>query len=257
MAEWLRLYTDIKNDRKLRRLPPAQRWLWITMMAIAKESPEPGRLMLTNGVPITNDDLADDASISIQDVEEGLQAFIDQRMVEVIDEVYCLINWNKRQFVSDTSTDRVKKFRSKNGETDMKRFSNVSVTPPETETETDTDTDINNNTCSPDGDLIDKKPVEKYADEFEELWSWYPRKTEKKAAYACWKARKKAGHLARDMLEAVKVYAQECAGKEERYIKHAKTFLGPNTPFVDCLNGGKVVNISGRYDKYEQDVYRG
>lgn len=84
-----------------------------------------------------------------------------------------------------------------------------------------------------------------------------PSKDGKEGCLCMLESQKKAGHLARDMLEAVKVYAQECAGKEERYIKHAKTFLGPNTPFVDYLNGGKVVNISGRYDKYEQDVYRG
>lgn len=148
---WLRLYTEIRNDRKLRRLPPGQRWLWVVIMTIAKESPRPGWLLISEDVPVTLDDLSDEAAIPIEEVEAGLKAFVNQKMIENIDGVFHLLNWDKRQFASDSSTERVKKYRSnqKNNsptltstETLQKRFSNNNETPPDyrvqsTYTETD------------------------------------------------------------------------------------------------------------------------
>lgn len=142
-SQWVRLYTEIRSDRKLRRLSPAQRWLWVVMLTIAKESPQPGRLLLAEGVPVTVEDLADDAAISIEEVRAGLQAFINQRMVAEVDGFYHLINWNKRQFVSDSSTERVKKHRSNQEpghETLVQRCSNTLETPPEAEADPDPDT---------------------------------------------------------------------------------------------------------------------
>lgn len=141
MAGWLRLYTDIKSDRKLRRLPPAQRWLWVVIMTIAKESPREGWLLLTEGVPVTVEDLTDDAAVSVDEVKSGLKAFIDQRMIEKIDGVYHLVNWNKRQFISDSSTERSRKHRQKIA-TLQERCNDVSATPPENREQR---TDINNN----------------------------------------------------------------------------------------------------------------
>jgi hypothetical protein len=61
---------------------------------------------------------------------------------EFIDEGWNLLNWDKRQFISDSSTDRVRKYRQgkKQDETlpetnGTKR--NVTVTPPDTDTDTE------------------------------------------------------------------------------------------------------------------------
>lgn len=256
--DWFRMYSEARNDAKIRSLSDKEHRVWFNLLCFANEQDARGSI---NGYE-TELLAVEVADGDIELLDQTINRLAKLRILQVSEDGIEFINFKKRNYdnqsdLPDSTRDRKRKQREREKQChDVSRDVTTSH-DTYTETDTDTDTDINNNTCSPDGDLIDKKPVEKYADEFEELWSWYPRKTEKKAAYACWKARKKAGHLARDMLEAVKVYAQECAGKEERYIKHAKTFLGPNTPFVDCLNGGKVVNISGRYDKYEQDVYRG
>ena len=145
-GQWLRLYTEIRSDRKLRRLSPAQRWLWVVILTIAKESPRPGCLLLSEGVPVTVEDLADDAAIPLDEVKSGVEAFMSQKMLGQSGDVYCLVNWDKRQFVSDGSTERVQKHRQKKrqNETLQKRFSAVTETPPETDyrqqtTETETD----------------------------------------------------------------------------------------------------------------------
>ncbi len=102
----------------------------------------------------------------------------------------------------------------------------------------------------------------KYMCAFEELWSAYPRRKEKARAYKCYQARLSDGYSEDELLLAVKRYAQECEDKntEEQFIKHAATFLGPNTPFLDYLgdykppaqtqkNGSKFNNFDNR--KYD------
>ena len=148
---WLRLYTEITRDRKLRRHPASIRWTWITIMCMAKVSPVPGLLLLSESVPVTLEDIADEAALDLSEVKEAVAIFAAQDMLAEESGIYRLINWDERQFESDTSTDRVRRYReqqSKKNETDAKRFRNVSETAPETETETETE----NNLSSPNGD---------------------------------------------------------------------------------------------------------
>lgn len=79
-----------------------------------------------------------------------------------------------------------------------------------------------------------------YTCAFEQLWNAYPRKKEKAKAYKCYKARLADGFSEDELLLAVKRYADECKRNhtDERYIKLGATFLGPNTPFWDYLEGG-------------------
>lgn len=77
----------------------------------------------------------------------------------------------------------------------------------------------------------------KYTCAFEELWKAYPRKKEKAGAYKSYKARLADGFSEDELMTAVKRYADECQKEktEQKYIKHASTFLGPSTPFTDYL----------------------
>ena len=77
----------------------------------------------------------------------------------------------------------------------------------------------------------------KYSKDFEDFWTVYPRKIGKGEAYKKYQARRKDGFSETELLTAAKNYAAECKKRktEPEYIKHAKTFLSENTPFVDFL----------------------
>lgn len=81
---------------------------------------------------------------------------------------------------------------------------------------------------------------------FEEFWSIYPRNKEKARAHKCYTARLNDGYSEEELITACKEYAAECKKNktEEKYIKHAATFLGANTPFTDYLRSTK--NDTGR-----------
>lgn len=147
---------------------------------------------------------------------------------------------------------------------------------PEPVTVTVTVTETVNNNCTPTGcDSDQNAPAEiplfdggaqlanaeagkgiksEYTAEFEEFWDVYPRRKEKQAAYRCWKARLREGTQPRVMIEAARLYAEECCRKstQEEFIKQAKTFLGPNKPFLEYFEAKqKVVNLdAGRIRPY-------
>lgn len=132
---WFRCYTEIKRDRKLRRLPISYRWIWVVVLAMAKESPVQGKLLISENIPATIEDIADEAAADIEETEQAIQKFIEQDMMHEENGVLVLTNWDKRQFVSDSSTERVRKHRERKRETFQERYINSDVTPPEAEAE--------------------------------------------------------------------------------------------------------------------------
>lgn len=89
------------------------------------------------------------------------------------------------------------------------------------------------------GESVAKQIESSYSKDFEEFWSAYPRKVGKGEAYRKYKARLNDGWKEEELLEAVQNYASRCVRDrtEQKYIKHAKTFLSENTPFADYLSG--------------------
>lgn len=77
----------------------------------------------------------------------------------------------------------------------------------------------------------------KYGKDFEEFWSVYPKNADKGEAFKKYKARRKDGYSAEEILAAAKAYRAQCERNhtDKQYIKHAKTFLGPSLPFVEYI----------------------
>lgn len=82
-----------------------------------------------------------------------------------------------------------------------------------------------------------KKAICDYSTEFERFWSIYPRKVDKAQAYKKYNARLNDGFSPDELYTAACNYAEQCQKDktENKYIKHAKTFLGESTPFLDYL----------------------
>lgn len=84
---------------------------------------------------------------------------------------------------------------------------------------------------------VDKPTDKAYSTEFEDFWSTYPRKVGKGEAYKKYLARLNDGWSPEQLLQSAKKYRSQVVNErtEEKYIKHAKTFLSENTPFADYL----------------------
>lgn len=136
---WCRLHADIVDDEKVRALAFEDRWHYVAILALtcdeffAKDRPDSLLRKL----------LAVKLGVSADDVDG-----IKERLVEVdlIDESWHPKGWEKRQYTSDTSTERVRKYRNRKDsskrnadETLHETQGNVPVTSPDTETDTESE----------------------------------------------------------------------------------------------------------------------
>ncbi len=113
--------------------------------------------------------------------------------------------------------------------------------------------DTNNNDNNVNND--NKNNIPKYSTEFQDFWKVYPRKIEKQKAFKCYNRLIKEGYTSLQLLKAASIYAQQAKkeNREAKYIKHCSTFLGPNKPFLEYLEGGESNGIINEKDRKKNE----
>ncbi len=127
MNQWFRFYHEALDDPKVQRLDPVTFKHWVNLLCLAARNE--GRLPSNHDVAFA---LRID-EITLETLLERLlnATLIDVRTGGVNGSHIAMHGWAKRQYKSDTSTERVKRFR--------KRSETVTVTAPDTESDTDTE----------------------------------------------------------------------------------------------------------------------
>lgn len=137
MNPWIRLYRESIHNPKIVMLNDRQHRAWHNCLLVADDA----------GVLPKMRDIACHMRMTLQEAEQIVCELVEVGLVDIdgigADRKFKMHDWNVHQYVSDNSTERVKKFRSKNKETKpetaVKRFSNADATPPEPEPDTDSD----------------------------------------------------------------------------------------------------------------------
>jgi len=197
--QWFRLYGEFAHDPKVQMLNEVDQRRLVMLFCIR-----------CNGtVSLQDDEIVFQLRISEEEWQKSKKTFIEKGFINKDNEV---LNWDKRQYISDSSAERVAKHRAK-----KKHDCSVTVTPPE-QNRTDTEQIITEH------NLIEVK--EKWEDDFEVFWKEYPKKKDKQAAKLVWK---KIRPNLQDVLNALSWQKQskewfEQGGKfvkyPERYIKN-------------------------------------
>ncbi len=133
MSRWFRFYDEALNDKKVQRLAPHLFKTWINLLCLASKG--------AGKIP-NDDDIAFELRISVQDAKQQVEDLILAGLIDIQpDGARAPHNWEERQFISDTSVERTRKYRERL----KKKSSDVTVTPvvtpPESESESDTDTE--------------------------------------------------------------------------------------------------------------------
>lgn len=158
MSRWFRLYDEMLDDPKVQRLPPQDFKIWINLLCLA--SRHDGKLPCLVDIAFALRISDNDAVTLVERLH--IAGLIDKRNGGPDGFHYTPHAWEKRQYKSDNSADRVKKHREKRNVS-----CNVTVTPPDTDTEADTETDIiHSNECMSetavsdvDGNVVKPKDV--------------------------------------------------------------------------------------------------
>ncbi len=117
---WLRLYAEFATDPKVQMMQEADQRRLVMLFC----------LRCSNGDETLHEtEVAFQLRVSLEEWKRSKAIFESKGF---IDSDGNLLNWNERQYVSDSSTARVRAYRDK-----MKQEGNVSVTPPDTETDTE------------------------------------------------------------------------------------------------------------------------
>ena len=225
---WFRFYVETIHDKKIRRLTPAERWLWVTILALARSSPKPGYLLISNQHSCTEVELAQDADLHLRVVRSGIAKMIEYGMLAVDSktESWQVTNWNDRQFESDDPSERVAKHRYKAVTKD------VTVTPVVTYQRqrqiTETDKSIRTNATH-------RYEPDSFEEDFDECWKIYPRKIARKVALKAYQSRRRANATKTALLIATQNFAKAMAneGRPLDKIMHGGTFYGPSERWLD------------------------
>jgi hypothetical protein len=127
MSRWFRLYDELLDDPKVQMLSPGDFKGWVNLLCLASRND--GKLPDTSSIAFALRETEDAVSTLLGRLLNG--GLIERRSGGTDGAHYAPYKWDERQYKSDTSTDRVKRFR--------KRCKTADETAPETEAETDTE----------------------------------------------------------------------------------------------------------------------
>ena len=124
-VQWIKLYIDMFDKRKikkLRRLPEGNNLLliWIMLLSIAGKCNAGGMIFITESVPYTEEDLADELDFEISTIKLAVNAFKELNMIETTDNGFINISgWEEYQNIDklaeirEQTRQRVAKHREK------------------------------------------------------------------------------------------------------------------------------------------------
>lgn len=151
--QWCRLYRETITDPKLSRLSASQRHIWTVLMCLAIDGD--GAAEIADGVGYTSDEIAALAGAEVDETRAALEWFERVGMISTDEAgVIVLVNWEQRQFKSDSSSERTRHYRDR-----VKRHRDVTVT----ECDATAVTDQNRDRTDTDTDTEQKKSARKRA----------------------------------------------------------------------------------------------
>ena len=123
---WFRFYSETINDRKIARIAVLTNQpkalvvgVWATVLALANDSPRRGTLMIAQGQWLTLDEIQAETGLDSVTFDNIMAGFMDMGMIHDASPNHkghlVVTNFHRRNFKSDSSTERVRKYRARNG----------------------------------------------------------------------------------------------------------------------------------------------
>ena len=199
MAEvkWIKITTDVFDDEKIlliESMPSADSiiTIWFKLLILAGKQNNDGVFMMSNKLPFTDEMLATIFRRDLNTVRLALKTFEEFGMIEVVDNVITIPNWNKHQtldaYEKKKERDRLyqqnrrKKQKNLIEQKSLDKSSDVVVSDREEEKEEDKEKEnIKENSLSTDsGEMFD------FEEAFNKTFEIYPKKKAYNKAKKAW-----------------------------------------------------------------------
>jgi len=142
MSQWLRLYTDILENRKVQKLPPELFKGWINLLALTKEN---------DGLLPSIEDVAFRLRMSDEQAESLVEALVERGLLDSDGERLTPHNWDGRQYMDTTAAERAKRYRANRDASQQRhdtvtaesqqRHGEITLSDTETEAESESETE--------------------------------------------------------------------------------------------------------------------
>jgi hypothetical protein len=147
MMPWFRLYVDVLNDKKLGRVARLLNisyihalGYWTAILCLANDSPTRGTLLYSETEPLRYEDVAETFHVTPDETKLIIDAFLSAELLVPSESKggspWSVAGWSKRQYQSDSSTERVRKHRQKK---QSGTFQEQGGNAPDTDTEGETE----------------------------------------------------------------------------------------------------------------------
>jgi predicted phage replisome organizer len=237
---WIKLKTDMFSDDKIEfieGLPEGDSIIviWIKLLSLAGKCNAGGFIMLSENIPYTEEMLVSKFKKPHMVVKLALQTLSQLQMIDKLDEGFFISNWEKHQNIEKMDSIREYNRLKQQKYRDKKRYLLT--------TQENVDNDVDNNVedsyqvvTSIDIKNKNKKKNNTHAELFDQFWTTYPRKLNKQDALKVFNSLINQGESFDTIMNCTNNYIKELEANrtEERFIKHATTFLRSNR-YLDYL----------------------
>lgn len=238
---WFRYYDEALDDPKVQRLAPHLFKTWVNLLCLASKG---------NGTLPSNDDIAFRLRISACDAAQQIDELILAGLVDIgPDGERIPHNWEKRQYASDSSSERVRKHRETKKKTECNVSGNVSVTP-QIQNRTEQNREEKDICAVSPSRAKARRAVstEEIDQQFDEFWKAFPpgRKNGKGKARITFRLVARGGHhslkaTAQQMIDAATKYA--ATKPDPQFTPSPLTWLNQGR-WEDDVNDGRKLEPS-------------
>ena len=254
MAEvkWIKLAANIFDNRKIKQietLPDGDTIIviWLKLLCLAGEVNDRGMVYFTREIPYTDQMLSGHFNRPLRTVQAALKVFEQFGMIELIDDILHVSNWEKYQNVEGMDKireqNRLRKQRQRerqklllqagNDEKSHVTITGHHATEKEIQRDIDKDKEQDINTMCDSAESpakVSKKDIDEF---FEYIWSLYPVKKGK--GQVSESKRKTLYNVGVDeMKRAIDRYLSELKKDDWRKPQNGSTFF--NSGYVDYLD---------------------
>lgn len=243
-VKWIKIATDIFDDEKIaiiEAMPDADVMIviWFKILALAGKVNTSGVLMINDRIAYTDEMLSTIFRRKLSQVRIALEVFESLDMIQIINGVVTIPNWNKHQQLDAIENRReYQKEYMRERREKQKQLALGKPCKPNSETNgkpngkqgvsTLDNISYSNSSLSLDLslDLKEKEYIYNIDELFDEFWKEYPRKVSKGQAETTFKKIKPSEELVKTMILKVRELVKtNWAKRDKDKIPHASTWL--------------------------------
>lgn len=224
--KWIKISTNVFDDEKIlliESMPDKYAIItcWFKLLCLAGKTNNSGVFMLNDKIAYTDEMLASIFRMPISSVRLSLNTFEQFGMIELVDGIITIPNWDKHQSLD--AYEKKKEYDRKYQE--QKRLEQKKIVENRTTNRTNIvllDKDIDK---EEDNKEIKEISKEKKNYDFDLFWSAYPRKIGKDKCLKWFIANKPKKDLVEKMVKTIETFKNSKQWQVAQYIPHPYTWL--------------------------------